>query len=89
MMPYYKKNITNNFPGGLFKFVHEIWLLDERPFEHEFLEHFLISNVYLWLIEHHKSTNDLKNQRITTKIMQSLNFLILLNYAFSKLMMIM
>ncbi|CAF4929227.1 unnamed protein product, partial [Rotaria sp. Silwood1] len=29
-------NITNNFPGGLFKCVREISLLDERPFQHEF-----------------------------------------------------
>ncbi|CAF4302602.1 unnamed protein product [Rotaria sp. Silwood2] len=29
-------NITNNFPGGLFKCVREISLCDERPFEHEF-----------------------------------------------------
>jgi hypothetical protein len=29
-------NITNNFPGGLFKCVREISLHDERPFEHEF-----------------------------------------------------
>ena len=32
----YYDNITNNFPGGLFKCVREISLLDERPFEHEF-----------------------------------------------------
>jgi len=30
------KNITNNFPGGLFKCVYEVSLFDERPFEHEF-----------------------------------------------------
>ncbi|CAF2592417.1 unnamed protein product [Rotaria sp. Silwood2] len=29
-------NITNNFPGGLFKCVRQISLCDERPFEHEF-----------------------------------------------------
>ncbi|CAF1444063.1 unnamed protein product [Rotaria sordida] len=32
----YYNEITNNFPGGLFKYVHEISLFDERPFEHEF-----------------------------------------------------
>ncbi|CAF1330049.1 unnamed protein product [Rotaria sordida] len=32
---YYQK-ITNNFPGGLFTYVHHISLYDERPFEHEF-----------------------------------------------------
>jgi len=32
----YYDNITNNFPGGLFKYVIEISLYDERPFEHEF-----------------------------------------------------
>ncbi|CAF4319627.1 unnamed protein product [Rotaria sp. Silwood2] len=30
------KNITNNFPGGLFEYVSEISLFDEHPFEHEF-----------------------------------------------------
>jgi hypothetical protein len=30
------KTITNNFPGGLYKCVREISLMDERPFEHEF-----------------------------------------------------
>jgi hypothetical protein len=28
--------ITNNFPGGLFKYVQEISLFDESPFEHDF-----------------------------------------------------
>ncbi|CAF5176428.1 unnamed protein product, partial [Rotaria magnacalcarata] len=32
----YYENITNNFPGGLFEYVSEISLFDERPFEHEF-----------------------------------------------------
>ncbi|CAF0926588.1 unnamed protein product [Rotaria sordida] len=30
------RNITNNFPGGLFKCVRTVELFDERPFEHEF-----------------------------------------------------
>jgi len=30
------KDITNNFPGGLFKYVTEVSLYDESPFEHEF-----------------------------------------------------
>ena len=34
-MEYYD-NITNNFPGGLFKCVREVSLFDEHPFEHEF-----------------------------------------------------
>ncbi|CAF3400211.1 unnamed protein product [Rotaria sp. Silwood2] len=32
----YYDNITNNFPGGLFKCVRKISLFDERPFEHDF-----------------------------------------------------
>ncbi|CAF1080942.1 unnamed protein product [Rotaria sordida] len=32
----YYDNITNNFSGGLFKYVHNVSLFDERPFEHEF-----------------------------------------------------
>ncbi|CAF4896155.1 unnamed protein product, partial [Rotaria sp. Silwood2] len=37
--PYTMKsyeNISNNFPGGLFKSVTKISLFDERPFQHEF-----------------------------------------------------
>jgi hypothetical protein len=32
----YYYNVTNNFPGGLFKCVSKISLYDEHPFEHEF-----------------------------------------------------
>ncbi|CAF4204021.1 unnamed protein product [Rotaria sordida] len=32
----YYHNLTNSFPGGLFKFVHRVLLYDERPFEYEF-----------------------------------------------------
>jgi hypothetical protein len=32
----YYDNITNKFPGGLFKCVREVSLFDEHPFEHEF-----------------------------------------------------
>jgi len=32
----YYYTVTNNFPGGLFKYVREISLYDEHPFEHEF-----------------------------------------------------
>ncbi|CAF3965460.1 unnamed protein product, partial [Rotaria sp. Silwood2] len=32
----YYNNITNNFTDGLFKFVREVSLFDEHPFEHEF-----------------------------------------------------
>ena len=32
----YYDNITNHFPGGLFKNVSKISLFDEYPFEHEF-----------------------------------------------------
>ncbi|CAF4484127.1 unnamed protein product, partial [Rotaria sp. Silwood2] len=37
--PYKLKHyddITNNFPGGIFKCVRKVSLFDERPFEHEF-----------------------------------------------------
>ncbi|CAF3366342.1 unnamed protein product [Rotaria socialis] len=37
--PYRAKTyeyITNNFPGGLFQYVREVSLYDDRPFEHEF-----------------------------------------------------
>ena len=32
----YYDNISNNFPGGLFKYVHRVSLYDEYPFEREF-----------------------------------------------------
>ncbi|CAF4471097.1 unnamed protein product, partial [Rotaria sp. Silwood2] len=34
-LKYYNK-ITNNFPDGIFKYVRQVSLYDERPFEHEF-----------------------------------------------------
>ncbi|CAF5226773.1 unnamed protein product, partial [Rotaria magnacalcarata] len=34
-MEYYD-HATNNFPGGLFKYVRVVSLVDEHPFEHEF-----------------------------------------------------
>ncbi len=34
-MRYYH-NITNNFPGRLYKYVRKISLSNEYPFEHEF-----------------------------------------------------
>jgi hypothetical protein len=34
-MTHYR-GITNNFPGGSFKYVREVTLFDEHPFEHEF-----------------------------------------------------
>jgi hypothetical protein len=39
LYPYKLKdynNITNNFPGGLFRCVRKVSLFDEHPFEHEF-----------------------------------------------------
>jgi hypothetical protein len=32
----YYDDITNNFPGGIFKCVRKVSLFDEHPFEHEF-----------------------------------------------------
>ncbi|CAF3933109.1 unnamed protein product [Rotaria sp. Silwood1] len=32
----YYDDITNNFSGGVFKYVRKVSLFDERPFEHEF-----------------------------------------------------
>jgi hypothetical protein len=32
----YYNDIANNFPGGLFEYVREVSLNDQRPFEHEF-----------------------------------------------------
>ncbi|CAF0759357.1 unnamed protein product [Rotaria sp. Silwood1] len=45
----YYHTITNNFPGGLFKYVHELLFYDERPFEHEF---FLQSAQWFPFIKH-------------------------------------
>lgn len=50
----YYENITNNFPGQIYKYVRRVSLYDERPFEHEFflriaesfplMEHLSVSN---------------------------------------------
>ncbi|CAF4539926.1 unnamed protein product [Rotaria sp. Silwood2] len=34
----YYEYITNNFPDGLFKYIREVSLYDQRPFEHEFFK---------------------------------------------------
>ncbi|CAF3046999.1 unnamed protein product [Rotaria sp. Silwood2] len=45
-MPYYGL-ITNNFPGGLFKYVRIVSLYDEYPFEHEFFLRIVQSFPYM------------------------------------------
>ena len=81
-MKYYD-NITNNFPGGLFKYVREVSLYDERPFEHEFFLRIAQSFPFMKKLtiknRNHKITNNVENQTMTIKIYQSLNILILLN----------
>ncbi|CAF2648397.1 unnamed protein product [Rotaria sp. Silwood2] len=42
----YYESITNNFPDGLFKYVREVSLYDERPFEHEFVVKIAKSSIY-------------------------------------------
>ncbi|CAF2399966.1 unnamed protein product [Rotaria sp. Silwood2] len=70
-MVYYH-DITNNFPGGLFKCVREVSLYDEHPFEHDFFLRISQSFPFLdqlSLINRHaqnykqssKSMNDNKN----------------------------
>jgi hypothetical protein len=55
--------ITNNFPGGIFKHVREISLFDERPFEHEFF--FQISQSFPFMnkltLINDKPQNDKRN----------------------------
>ncbi|CAF1531691.1 unnamed protein product [Rotaria sordida] len=57
-MPYYS-SITNNFPGGLFKYVRIVALYDEYPFEHEFFLRIVQSFPYMQelYVENHKSQN--------------------------------
>ncbi|CAF3385449.1 unnamed protein product [Rotaria socialis] len=69
-MKYYH-DITNNFPGGLFKCVCEVSLFDEQPFEHDFflrisqsfpfMERLTLSNFKSQKYKHTKSTNDIKD----------------------------
>jgi hypothetical protein len=69
-LKFYRK-ITNNFPGGLFKCVHDVSLFDEHPFEHEFflqiaqsfplMERLTINNKYP---QNKKSKNDNQNLSI-------------------------
>ncbi|CAF1400661.1 unnamed protein product [Rotaria sordida] len=32
----YNNKITNNYPGGIFKYVGQVELYDQRPFQHQF-----------------------------------------------------
>ncbi|CAF2888098.1 unnamed protein product [Rotaria sp. Silwood2] len=47
-MKYYN-NISNNFPGELFKYIYKVSLFDERPFEHEFF--LQIAQLFLFMKE--------------------------------------
>ena len=51
--------LTNNFPGGLFKFVHKVSLVDERPFEYEFFIRIAQAFPYLKIlsIQNHSPQN--------------------------------
>jgi hypothetical protein len=49
----YYRDITNQFPDGLFTCVREVSLFDERPFEHEFFiridtKTFFPDNIHFW-----------------------------------------
>ncbi|CAF4749722.1 unnamed protein product [Rotaria sp. Silwood2] len=57
-MPYYR-DITNNFPGGLFQYVRVVSLFDEHPFEHEFFLRIEKSFPFTerLCLENHKSQN--------------------------------
>jgi hypothetical protein len=56
----YYYNVTNNFPGGSFKYVREITLEDEHPFEHEFFLRIQKSFPYVKIlrIENSKAQNN-------------------------------
>ncbi|CAF4136195.1 unnamed protein product, partial [Adineta steineri] len=70
---YYHK-ITNNFPGGLFKYVNIVSLFDDRPFEHEFFLQIARSFPYMkkLTVDHHKAQTNKqcrksKNENITIR----------------------
>lgn len=64
----YYENITNNFPGGLFKYVQTVKLFDECPFEHmffiriaqafPFLKYLTVSNWQPQNDKQHQKAND-------------------------------
>ncbi|CAF3982361.1 unnamed protein product [Rotaria sp. Silwood1] len=67
--PYERKEyhrITNNFPGGIFKYVREISLFDERPFEHNFF--FQISQSFPFMkkltLINEKPQNDKQSRKL-------------------------
>ena len=59
------KDISNHFPGGLFKHVNDVSLYDERPFEHEFFLRIQKSFPFMkyLMITNQKAQND--NQDLT------------------------
>ena len=64
MKEYYE--ITNNFPGGIFKYVREISLFDERSFPHEFF--FQISQSFPFMkkltLINEKLQNDKRHRKL-------------------------
>lgn len=61
----YYHNISNNFPGGLFKYVRRISLFDERPFEHEFFLRLTKSFPFIKeLILHNREPQKNNNQQL-------------------------
>jgi len=74
--PYQLKNydnITNNFPGGIFKTVRRVTLFDERPFEHDFflrITHSFPFMEKLTVINNKRQNNKLVNKNQDLSIIE-------------------
>jgi hypothetical protein len=82
-MQYYQR-ITNNFPGGIFKYVRLISLYDQHPFEHEFFIQICQSFPFienLSLINHqsqkHKQSHESINHNHNSSIVKYNSLIIL------------
>ncbi|CAF3480689.1 unnamed protein product [Rotaria sp. Silwood2] len=84
-MVYYH-DITNNFPGGLFKCVRQVSLYDEHPFEHDFFLRISQSFPFLdqlSLINHHA-----QNSKQFSKSMNNNQNLSIVKYSYLKILRI-
>jgi len=63
----YYRDITNQFPDGLFTCVREVSLFDERPFEHEFFIRIAEAFSLLEKLSVHNRTPQQQQQLINNK----------------------
>ncbi len=70
----YYNDVTNNFPGGIFKYVRKVSLFDERPFEHEFFLRIAQSFPFVEKLTVHNETPQINKQFRKSKNLSIIKF---------------